>query len=77
MTCMVYFSKGYGSQDNELTICYVELCALITKPKVSHSIPDAKPSSSNEKNWGLEDSYLSLAPAVWSWHIPESQFLHL
>lgn len=50
MTCMVYFSKGYGRQDNELTICYVELCALITKPKVSHSIPDAKPSSSNEKN---------------------------
>lgn len=49
-TCKVYFSKVYDSQDNELTVYYVVLYALITKPKVSHSIPDAKPSSSKENN---------------------------
>lgn len=31
-----------GSQDNDFMVCYVGLCALIMKPKMSHSIPDAK-----------------------------------
>lgn len=29
-------------QDNEFKDCYVELCALITEPKVSHTSPNAK-----------------------------------